>query len=152
MPHTLFGILIVLFCFPLPAWSFQEHGGPEGLHAHQMAHTFFAFSMGLLIYWLRKRRLVAVQGWRFIQYAAILFVLWNINAFAGHWLEELSGLIDTRRVGLMNLRMVAADGYEWLIPVFYVLKLDHLLCVPALFFLYIGLRRLLHAPAQAEEG
>ncbi|RJQ78423.1 MAG: hypothetical protein C4519_12200 [Desulfobacteraceae bacterium] len=117
-----------------------------------MAHVFFAFSMGLLIYWLRKRRLVVVQGWRFIQYAAILFVLWNIDAFAGHWLEELSGLVEARRIGLMTLRIVAAEGYEWLVPVFYALKLDHLLSVPALLFLYLGLRRLLHAPAQPEES
>ena len=140
-----------LICLPDALYAFQEHGGPEGLHVHQMAHVFFAFSMGLLIYWLRRRKLVAVRGWRYIQYAALLLIVWNIDALWGHWLEESSGLIDTRRSGPMSISITAVDGYEWLIPLYYAAKLDHLICVPALAFLFLGLRRLLHEHAEQVE-
>jgi hypothetical protein len=145
------GTPILLIFFPSVAFAIQEHGGPEGLHAHQMAHVFFAFSMGLLIYWLRRHRLVAVQGWRYIQYAALLLIVWNVQALWGHWLEESSGLIDTLRSGPMTLRITAAQGHEWLIAFYYLAKLDHLICVPALGFLFLGLRRLLHDHAEPVE-
>ena len=80
-----------------PALATQAHSAPEGLYAHQLAHIFFIVSMGVLIYWLRERKLVQAVGWRYIQYAALFFILWNLDAFS----------------------------------------------VPAVFFLYFGLRRLL---------
>lgn len=137
--------LVLLFC-PAPVLAFQSHTGPEGLYVHQMAHLFFAFAMGLLIYWLRKRKLVVARGWRYIQYAALFFIIWNVDAFAGHWLEELSGLIEVQRIGLMRIDVSTPPGYGWIAPLYYLTKLDHLLCVPALFFLYAGLRQLLNAP------
>ncbi|MCJ8502254.1 hypothetical protein [Desulfatitalea alkaliphila] len=142
----------LLWGWPAPAWAIQSHGGPEGLHAHQMAHLFFGFSMGLLIYWLRKRRLVTEQGWRFIQYGALFFIAWNLNAFFGHWLEEASGLLVTERVGPMHIRITTSEGYGWLGVVFYLVKLDHLLCVPALVCLYLGLRRLLRDADQRRQA
>jgi len=137
---------------PSSAWAIQAHSGIEGLYAHQMAHLFFAISMGLLIYWLRKRRLISIRGWRYIQYAAIGFIIWNADAFAGHWLEEQSELIETQRIGLMQISFKMAEGFEWLGLVFYLVKLDHLLCVPAMIFLFLGLRWLLHAPSSPDES
>lgn len=149
---TLYTLHFTLFfsILPSPAFAIQEHGA--GLHTHQMAHVFFAFSMGLLIYWLRRRRLVASKGWRYIQYAALLLIVWNTYAFWGHWLEESSGWIDTRRSGPMSITITARQGYEWLIPIYYASKLDHLICVPSLLFLFLGLRRLLHAAPEPGEG
>lgn len=145
-------VLLVLFCLPAPALAIQSHGGPEGLHAHQMAHLFFAFSMGLLIFWLRRRGLVTEQGWRFIQYGALFFIAWNLNAFFGHWLEELSGLLITERIGPMQIRITTVEGHGWAGVAFYLAKLDHLLCVPALIFLFLGLRRLLRANIHGTAG
>jgi hypothetical protein len=132
---------------PSAALAIQAHGGVEGVYAHQMAHLFFAFSMGLLIYWLRKRRLISIRGWRSIQYAALWFIAWNADAFVGHWLEEQSGLVESQRIGLMQISLSMAPGFEWLAPVYYLVKLDHLLCVPAMFCLLVGLRRLLREPS-----
>jgi hypothetical protein len=152
MNPLLIAIVAVLLSRPGLVWAIQSHGDPEGLHAHQMAHIFFAFAMGLLIYWLRKRRLVAQQGWRFIQYGALLFIAWNLNAFVGHWLEEVSGIIAVERIDPMTIRIETLAGYEWVGVVFYLVKMDHLLSVPALVFLCLGLRWLLRTPADGLGG
>lgn len=141
------GLVTALLCRPAAAWALQAHGGVEGVYVHQMAHLFFVISMVLLIYWLRKRRLVSIRGWRYIQYAAFFFIFWNGDAFVGHWLEELSGLIEYQRIGLMRISLNTAPGYEWLGRLYYLVKLDHLLCVPAMAFLFLGLRWLLREPS-----
>ena len=142
-------LMLFLAALPATAHATQAHGGPEGLHAHQMAHVFFAFSMGLLIYWLAKWHLIVSRGWRLIQYSALLFIFWNAGAFATHWLEEQSALIQINRVAIMQIQITTAPGYEWLAWIYYLAKLDHLVCVPALLLLLMGLRRLLKAPARS---
>jgi hypothetical protein len=126
-----------------PAFATQAHNAPEGLYAHQLAHIFFIVSMGVLIYWLRERKLVQAVGWRYIQYAALFFILWNLDAFCVHLLEEQIAVIDVRRIDSWKLSITAANHSNALIWLYYAAKLDHLLCVPALLFLYFGLRRLL---------
>jgi len=150
MPKRLIPGMMLLLLWPACAWATQEHGGPEGLHVHQFAHLFFIFSMGLLIYWLRKRHLVASLGWRFIQYAALFFIVWNLDAFISHWLEEQSALIQIQRVGVMQVHIKVARGMDWLVPVYYLTKLDHLFCVPALACLFWGLRLLINTPPAFE--
>lgn len=56
---------------PPSAVATQPHGDPEGIVVHQFSHLFFVFSMGLLIYWLRRRDLSKQPGWREINYAAV---------------------------------------------------------------------------------
>ena len=128
---------------PATGWATQTHGGLEGIFVHQFAHLFFAFSMGLLIFWLRKWGLVASAAWRSIQYAALFFIAWNLDAFLSHWLLEQSGLITVSGVDAMQIHISTAGGDTWLALIFYLTKLDHLLCVPALIFLFLGLKRLL---------
>jgi hypothetical protein len=135
------GVLIWLSVSP--AWATQQHGAPEGLYVHQVAHLFFALAMGLLIYWLHKWRLAGSAGWRYIRYAAYFFIAWNIDAMLSHWLEEESVWIQAERIGRMQITITTAEGFDWLAILFYISKLDHLLCVPALLFLFLGLRRLL---------
>ena len=126
-----------------PAFATQAHGAPEGLYAHQLGHLFFIVSMGVLIFWLRERRLVQVAGWRYIQYAALFFILWNVDAFFVHLIDEQTALIETWRISTWDIKISSDTDSNILIWVYYVAKLDHLLCVPALLFLYFGLRRLL---------
>lgn len=109
---------------------------------HQIAHLFFTFSMGLLIYWLRKRGLVSRKGWRYIQYAALFFIAWNLDAFFSHWLLEQSGFISVENIQGMKMHVTVAEGLDGLAQIYYLTKLDHLLCVPAMLFLLLGLRRL----------
>jgi hypothetical protein len=131
---------------PEAAFATQEHGGPEGLYAHQFAHLFFLFSMGLFIYWLRKRKLVHDPGWHAIQYSAFFFILWNINAFAVHMIEEQIVAIQISRSDTWHFAFKAPERLVWLGDIYSLIKLDHLLCVPAMVFLYMGLRRLLGVP------
>jgi hypothetical protein len=124
------------------AWATQTHGEPEGLYAHQLAHLFFIFSMAILVYWLRARNLIKEKGWRHIQYGALLFILWSIDTFTVHLLDEQVQLVQILRIDFWNLKIVTAEGLDWLGLLYYLMKLDHLLCVPALLFLFNGLRRL----------
>lgn len=137
-------IFVMLLAGATPVWATQTHGEPEGLIVHQLAHLFFIFSMGLLIYWLRRRNLVNLKAWRYIQYSAILFILWNIDTFGVHLLDEQVDLIRIRQLDAWHLQIDTAASYRHLGFIYYIAKLDHLLCVPALFCLYLGLKLLYH--------
>jgi hypothetical protein len=137
------GVIVALVLASEPALATQAHNAPEGLYAHQLAHVFFIISMGVLIYWLRERKLVQAVGWRYIQYAALFLILWNLDAFSVHLLEEQLAVIDVQRIDPWKISIVAANHSSALAWFYYAVKLDHLLCVPALLFLYFGLRRLL---------
>jgi hypothetical protein len=149
---TVLWLLVWTIITPFSAFATQGHTQPEGLYAHQMAHVFFMFSMGLLMYWLRKRGLVKETGWRYIQFASFFFILWNADAFLVHFIEEQTEALDIVRLNPWHLHIQAAEGFQWLVYVYFVAKLDHLLCVPALFFLYIGLKRLLSTGSVPAEG
>jgi len=146
-------LAILVGCLlPAAALAVQEHGAPEGIYSHQGAHLFFVASMGLLIYWLRQRRLVREAGWRYIQYAALFFILWNLDAFTAHFLDEQSGILDTAMAAPVKSRSSLGENLTALAWFYYLAKLDHLLCVPAMAFLYAGLRRLLKDAGQRREG
>jgi len=136
------GLIGAILLSAEPALATQAHSAPEGLYAHQLAHIFFTVSMGVLIYWLRERQLVQSVGWRYIQYAALFFILWNLDAFSVHLLDEQLAIIDVRRIDPWKISLIAANDSKTLIWLYYAAKLDHLLCVPALLFLYFGLKRL----------
>jgi hypothetical protein len=125
---------------PAAALATQGHG--DAIHSHQMAHLFSLFSMGTLIYWLRGHGLVREDGWRYIQYAAFFFGLWNIDAFFAHLLDEQIRIIRVDRINLWQIRLESTPGFETFRLLYYFAKLDHLYCVPALAFLWAGLRRL----------
>ncbi len=135
-------MLFIFMLLPGSAGATQGHGGREGLYIHQLSHIFFFISMGILIYWLKNRRLTAEPGWRFIGYSAMFFMLWTADAFLVHLLDEQLELVRTERVGFLDIAIHTAPGREWLGHLYYVAKLDHLLCVPALILLYLGLRGL----------
>ena len=149
---TITGLVaFLLLAGATPGWATQTHGEPEGLFVHQLAHLFFIFSMGLLIYWLRQRKLVKEKAWRYIQYSAMLFILWNIDTFAVHFLDEQVDLIRIQQLDTWHLKIETAANYRHLGFIYYLAKLDHLLCVPALLCLYLGLRRLYsetHSPVE----
>jgi len=125
-----------------PALATQTHGGAEGLVVHQLAHLFFLFSMGILAYWLRERGLTIQTGWRYIQFAAILLIIWNIDAFTVHMLDEYADFIRFERINNWQVSITSASRSSTLEIFYYLAKLDHLWCVPALVLMYIGLKRL----------
>ena len=138
-------VIFTLGSFFLPglALATQGHGGIEGVYAHQFAHIFFIMSLGVLIYWLRARKLVQRPGWRFIQYSALFFILWNIDTITVHALDDQFGIIQAQTIGVWQIQISDSVNSNMLKLFYYVIKLDHLLCVPALLFLYLGLRRLI---------
>jgi len=140
----LSGLIILLITMSAdPALATQGHAGIEGVWVHQFAHLFFLFSMLLLIYWLRQAGLVKMPGWRYIQYAALFFILWNVDTMLVHFLDEQIHAVRIEHLGNWRIRVIAAGDGNWLAALYYLVKLDHLLCVPAMVFLMLGLRHML---------
>jgi len=134
-------IVLALLSFPESAFALQVHQAPEGHVAHQLAHVFFATSMVVLAYWLEANRLVEVKGWRLIEIACALFVLWNVVAFKGHWVtEKVSADLFVGDRGSWSRRFLV-DLSPWGIP-FFLLRFDHFFSVPAMLFLLLGIRAL----------
>ena len=54
----------------------------------------------------------------------------------------------------MKIHISTPQGMRWLAGIYYLTKLDHLLCVPALIFLFLGLKRWVKSshPAEGCEG
>lgn len=137
-------IVIVTYMLLSPglAWAFQSHPAPEGLYVHQLAHGFFIVAMGILIYWLQVNDFVRQKGWRLIQISCMLLILWNLTAILGHWVEErvttdaIIGEPDWTQRIILNSALTRC---------YYLLKLDHLVCVPALICLCLGIRTLYKA-------
>ena len=145
-------IIAWFWLVPGNALATQGHGGIEGVYAHQFAHVFFIVSMGILIYWLRERKLVQEAGWRLIQYSALFFILWNIDTIIVHALDDQFRIIRTQGVGTWQIQISDAYSHNFIKLLYYVAKLDHLLCVPALVLLYLGLKRLKETSIGASEN
>ena len=143
---------LAVILWPLDALATQGHAGIEGVWVHQFAHLFFLFSMMLLIYWLRQAGLVKVPGWRYIQYAALFFILWNVDTLLVHFLDEQILAVRVENIGDWQIRVAATGDRSWLAAVYYLVKLDHLLCVPAMIFLMLGLRHMLTEVRPVESG
>ncbi len=137
------GFIVALFLlFPSSSLALQLHREPEGFYVHQMAHVLFFLSMGILIYWLYKTNLSKIRAWKFIRWSALFFMLWNFNAFVGHAIEESSGFYfkDAPLIGKVYVNF--RDNLPATL-LYYFLKLDHLFCVPAIYFLFKGLDALI---------
>jgi hypothetical protein len=129
--------------FPSRVFATQGHGGLEGVYVHQLAHLFFITSMGGLIFWLRLLKLTRQRGWKLIQLSALFFLLWNLDAFVVHLLDDQLKLIHVQRIGNWAIRIDDLYGSNLLRIIYYFARLDHLLCVPASLFLYLGLKCLI---------
>ncbi len=135
-------ILMIVLLFADRAGATQIHPAVEGYYVHQIGHLFFIISMGILVYWLRKRGLTSTAGWRWIQYSALFFILWNMDAVMVHFLDE-SNIIETVKLGGWSHYVRPVRGHPAAALFYYLGRMDHLLCVPAIVFLYLGLRKLL---------
>lgn len=125
------------------ASAIQVHGGSEGVVVHQLGHVFLLASMGVFVYWLRESGLLKDRGWRYIMGFALFIGLWNIDVILMHYLDEQGMLIRAVRQGLWTVTIENDQGSKILSLLYYIGKLDHLICVPALILLYLGLKRIL---------
>jgi len=145
----LTGLLLVI---PERAAATQVHVPSEGVYVHQIAHIFFALSMAILLYWLRQRQLVRARGWRLIQLAALFFIIWNVDAFLVHILDDRSDLFRTIDAGTWHASIQFDRNVELLAVLYYLGKMDHLWCAPGMILLYLGLRSLLHEAQHHREA
>ncbi|MCF6245751.1 MAG: hypothetical protein L3J69_00170 [Desulfobacula sp.] len=133
---------------PLDAYATQLHANSEGIVTHQIGHLFFLFSMVVLIFTITGKGLDKQKGWRLIQYSAFFFILWNLDALTAHFFDNQIQAVKIENISLTQIKVIANNGSTVLAWFYYVLKLDHLLCVPAMFFLYKGLSSLVNEQRQ----
>jgi len=134
---------------PENAWALQSHGTPEGLYVHQMAHVFFFLAL-VYLYWDMRRSSFLGKGWVYLKVFCVFMLIWNIVAFVGHAVAlyinadilPASGFLHSRIQGPITLHKV----------LFFMTKFDHFLAVPALFFLYIGMRSLYRSSVKKHAG
>ncbi len=135
---------------PADAWALQAHGAPEGLFVHQMSHIFVALAMAYW-FWDIRRSSFQGKGWRYLQVFCVLMLAWNIMALTGHavsvsldaeHISKATGYLSSRLVGPMDLQKT----------IFYITRLDHFVIVPALFFLFLGVRSLYKDVEAQQEG
>ena len=140
--HTgiyLVGILFIFSADPPPLLALQTHGGLEGLYVHQGAHLFLIISLIIFLINVHRSSLELKKAWRLLYWGAFLFVFWNIWACIGHVVEIL--VPESLFVTLPG-RIVPSLGINsWQEVAYYILKMDHLFCLPALMFFYAGLRK-----------
>lgn len=139
LPFLLAGLL-GLMVSPEQAWAFQSHPAPEGLYVHQLAHVVFIIAMAFLVYWLEVNLFTRQRGWRYIQVSALFFILWNLVAISGHCVEEM--VPRELFVGDPDWSQRLIAGTTMWADLFYILKLDHIVCVPAIVCLFLGVRTL----------
>lgn len=147
---TLFITACLVMGAAAPSHATQAHGGMEGIVVHQAGHLFFMISMGTFAYWLRERRATAQKGWRYIFYAALFFVLWNLDVMLVHLLEEQLMAVNVTKTGMLEYRITS--GSRILTEIYFLAKHDHLLCVPPMIFFFLGLRQLLSDSAGEKSG
>ena len=135
-------ILAGLILLPGPAWAIQLHLTSEGIITHQLGHLFFLVSMVALIFTLSGKGLDKQKGWRLIQYSAFFFILWNLDAVFGHFLDNQIHVVKIENLSFSRMRMEVHNDSSALYWVYYALKLDHLLAVPAMLLFFRGLSTL----------
>ncbi|MBW1751079.1 MAG: hypothetical protein JRJ37_10370 [Deltaproteobacteria bacterium] len=129
--------------YPSLSWALQTHDAPEGLYVHQMSHILFMASL-LYLAWDVRRNKFTGRGWKYLQIFCLFMSFWNVLAFTGHSIATClakgdffteSTYLYTRLCGPFSGTKIA----------FYIAKFDHLVSVPALLFLFLGLRTLYHS-------
>ena len=144
--------LLLALCLPGEALALQVHTEPEGVYVHQMAHLHYILAL-CYFFWDLRRTAFTGRGWRYLQLFCLLMICWNVIAFTGHLsglfldpqaLDQTDCYLETRLVSPFTLGKY----------LYFITKLDHLIYVPALFFLFIGLRSFYRSAAKipAKEG
>jgi hypothetical protein len=141
LPVIAFASIALL---PQTSHAIQLHANLEGIITHQVGHLFFLLSMVALIFTISGKGLDKQKGWRLIQYSAFFFILWNLDTITAHFVDNQIHAVKIENISLTQIKVVAQNGSTVLAWFYYVLKLDHFLCVPAMFFLYRGLSSLVN--------
>jgi len=133
-------LLLLLGCLlPDNALAFQPHAY-SGLYIHQLAHLFLIVSLFFFGAKARQTRLASLKAWQYIIAGTWLLMLWSATTMVGHYLDlNLSEDALFMPPGA-NIPLLRLTG--WQETLYYILKLDHLIAVPAMFLFYRGLKLL----------
>jgi len=126
---------LVLF-WPARAWAIIPHKY-IGFYPHQLGHLFFLVAMAVLILSMRRMGLLKEKGWRYIAWSAGFLLFWNVHTFLGHFVElsvKPDVFIDRESFfgGLIRLNFTTFN--------YYVYRLEHVIMISAMLFLYLGIR------------
>ncbi|MBF0233295.1 MAG: hypothetical protein HQK65_09695 [Desulfamplus sp.] len=142
---------LLLFAMPESAHATQMHSASEGVIVHQIGHLFFLVSMVILYLTIKGKSLNLEKGWKFIQLSALLFVLWNLNALLVHFFDNQIDFISTVVLSMWEIEIKAVNNSPISIWLYYFLRLDHLLALPAMILLWKGLDLILKKEISAKE-
>lgn len=146
--HT--GLLIIaLLLVPGHAWALQPHSAPEGLYVHQMSHLLFTGALIYLYWHTRRTPELSNKGWHYLQMFCILFAGWNMLALVGH--EAIKFLSTADFINKSSWNEQIAGPITPIKMLYYITKMDHLLYVPAMLALVVGLRTLSKDAAEEED-
>lgn len=135
--------VFIMWIVPRTAQAIQLHNEAEGIIVHQAGHAIFLLSMLTLIFSISGKGLSGEKGWRLIQYSAVVFILWNLDTLLAHFIDNQINAVHVEMLSLWEMKITALDDNQYLAGLYYLLKLDHLLVVPAIFLFYLGLSNLL---------
>ncbi len=133
-------LVSVFFLTPGFAHATQLHSGSEGIIVHQLGHIFFLVSMVILFFAIQGKQLHKERCWRLIQLSALCFVLWNLDALVVHFLDNQIHVIHVKIISFFEMEIIPLNDNTGLALFYYFIRLDHLFCLPAMFFLYKGLK------------
>lgn len=134
----LAGLFVLAACGP--AWAVQTHGQAEGPVVHQMAHLLLVVALLLMLYVLHTKPPDTTLSWRSLKLSLLFFLLWNLDLLVIHHVADLMPAdVKADPGGLSGDYFVATTPLLHL--AYYLGRLDHLLCVPALWFFTSALRQ-----------
>ena len=141
MAPLFFTVFLLLLGGLLPenALAFQPHAY-SGLYIHQFAHFFLIVSLFFFAMKARQTRLASIKAWQYIIAGTWLLMLWSGATMVGHFLDltlSEDALFLPPGADIPILRLTG-----WQETLYYILKLDHLIAVPATFLFYRGLKLL----------
>ena len=133
-------LVLAVASIPAPALAIQTHSAPEGLYVHQIGHILFTIAMIGFALRIMRSRLAKDKAWYLMTIGAFLFALWNAWAFAGHILVLLidEGNFVRDSNGFKSV-FILKSPIDYL---YYLAKMDHLICVPALLCFFLALKRM----------
>ena len=133
---------LLLLLSPGPAlaqWVGWFQFGTQGSYVHQTAHLLFGAAMLFFILEIYQVGLQNFRGFRCLVWAWALLVLWNLDAFIGHWADwTLENPVILGKG--FSRKILMYDFQTWLV---YITKIDHFIfLVPAFYLFYRGLKHL----------
>jgi len=138
LPVAAGGLLPLLMAGP--AHAIQAHGPPEGIYVHQIGHILFGMAMLGFALRIRISRLMVRKSWQLMALGALLLFFWNGWAFIAHILAAKVPASDfiTNNQGI-RMWMIIHNPVDLC---YFIFKMDHLLCVPAIICIYRSLKRM----------